>query len=176
MTTMSFSERLSAPVAEYRGQGWVPDLIFATGDIAYSGKQQEYELVAGFFERPLETEKGDVHGRIDRASLGGSVHLVGYCLSRLGRDEEARPWYERAVAEAGERRRARAHRPREPVHNLARRSGTFAAPWTNRARPVSGTGKLWRPARLPTPAELIRTACVRGRTPTRFPQRPFPSA
>jgi tetratricopeptide (TPR) repeat protein len=43
-------------------------------------------------------EKGDVHGRVDHASLGISVHQVGVCLSRLGQYAEARPWFERAVA------------------------------------------------------------------------------
>jgi tetratricopeptide (TPR) repeat protein len=38
-----------------------------------------------------------VHGRIDHASLGISLHQVGYCFSRTGRFEEARPWFERAV-------------------------------------------------------------------------------
>ena len=47
----------------------------------------------------VEAEKGDVHGRIDHASLGSSLHEVGYCLSRTGQYAEARVWYERAVAE-----------------------------------------------------------------------------
>jgi tetratricopeptide (TPR) repeat protein len=47
-----------------------------------------------------EEEKGDVHGRIDHAELGRAMHQVGYCLSSMGRYEEARPWLERAVAEA----------------------------------------------------------------------------
>jgi tetratricopeptide (TPR) repeat protein len=45
-------------------------------------------------------EKGDVHGRVDHASLGISVHQVGVCLSRLGQYAEARPWFERAAAES----------------------------------------------------------------------------
>src|SRR4030088_1314290 len=36
--------------AEYRRSGRSPDLIFATGDIAYSGKPQEYELAGKFFD------------------------------------------------------------------------------------------------------------------------------
>jgi tetratricopeptide (TPR) repeat protein/predicted phosphodiesterase len=43
-------------------------------------------------------EKGDVHGRVDHASLGSSLHQVGDCLSRTGQYAEARPWFERAVA------------------------------------------------------------------------------
>jgi uncharacterized protein YidB (DUF937 family) len=40
-----------------------------------------------------------VHGRVDHASLGRSLHQVGHCLLRTGRDAEAQPWLERAVAE-----------------------------------------------------------------------------
>jgi hypothetical protein len=39
-----------------------------------------------------------VHGRIDHESLGKSLHQVGLCLSSVGQDAEALPWYERAVA------------------------------------------------------------------------------
>ncbi len=53
-----------------------------------------------WYERAVaEAEKGDVHGRIDHASLGSSLHQVGSCLSQTGDYEGARPWYERAVAE-----------------------------------------------------------------------------
>src|SRR6185503_3898042 len=45
-----------------------------------------------------EKEQGDVHGRVDHASLGVSLHEVGYCLSRSGEFAAARPWFERAVA------------------------------------------------------------------------------
>ena len=41
-----------------------------------------------------------MHGRIDHESLGISLHQVGYCLSSTGQYAEARPWFERAVAEA----------------------------------------------------------------------------
>jgi tetratricopeptide (TPR) repeat protein/predicted phosphodiesterase len=52
-----------------------------------------------WFERAVAAaEKGDVHGRVDHASLGKSLHLVGDCLSRTGKFDEARPWFERAVA------------------------------------------------------------------------------
>ena len=37
-------------VEEYRAQGRAADLIFATGDIAFSGKAAEYELAGGFFD------------------------------------------------------------------------------------------------------------------------------
>ncbi len=41
----------------------------------------------------------DAEGRVDHASLGNSLHQVGYCLSQQGQYAEAQPWYERAVAE-----------------------------------------------------------------------------
>ncbi len=54
-----------------------------------------------FFERAVAAkEKGDVHGRVDHASLGMSVHLVGDCYSSLGQFAAARRFFERAVAEA----------------------------------------------------------------------------
>ena len=37
-------------LAEYHRQGRSPDLIFATGDIAHSGKPQEYDLAEKFFD------------------------------------------------------------------------------------------------------------------------------
>ena len=53
-----------------------------------------------WYERAVEeAEKGDVHGRVDHASLSTSVHQVGLCLSETGDYEGARPWYERAVEE-----------------------------------------------------------------------------
>ncbi|MFZ1430537.1 MAG: metallophosphoesterase [Geminicoccaceae bacterium] len=60
----------------------------------------QYEAARPWFERAVkEKEQGDVHGRVDHASLGISVHLVGYCLSQLGQYEAARPWFERALKE-----------------------------------------------------------------------------
>ena len=37
-------------VGEYRRRGRSPDLIFATGDIAHSGKPEEYEIAGRFFD------------------------------------------------------------------------------------------------------------------------------
>ena len=60
-----------------------------------------FEAARPWFERAVaEEEKGDVHGRVDHASLGSSLHLVGDCLTSTGQFEAARPWFERAVAEA----------------------------------------------------------------------------
>jgi tetratricopeptide (TPR) repeat protein/predicted phosphodiesterase len=54
-----------------------------------------------WLERAVEAkEKGDVHGRVDHASLGASLHEVGDCHASRGRFDEALPWCERAVAEA----------------------------------------------------------------------------
>ena len=41
-------------VKNFRSRGVAPDLIFATGDIAYSGKAQQYELATRFFDELLE--------------------------------------------------------------------------------------------------------------------------
>src|SRR6266568_2193324 len=41
-------------VADFRKQKRVPDLIFATGDIAYSGKADEYELATTLFDDLLD--------------------------------------------------------------------------------------------------------------------------
>jgi UDP-2,3-diacylglucosamine pyrophosphatase LpxH len=41
---------LVTSVARYRANGCVPDLIFATGDIAHSGKSAEYDLAGRFFD------------------------------------------------------------------------------------------------------------------------------
>ncbi len=53
-----------------------------------------------WYERAVTAkEHGDLHGRIDHASLGRSLHHVGYCFSSVGKFEEALPWYERSVSE-----------------------------------------------------------------------------
>lgn len=44
-------------VAEYRARGRAPDVIFATGDIAHSGKAQEYEIASKFFDDLLSAAK-----------------------------------------------------------------------------------------------------------------------
>jgi Tfp pilus assembly protein PilF len=60
----------------------------------------EFAAARPWFERAVaEKEKGDVHGRVNHASLGGSLHEVGYCLSSTGEFAAARPWFKRAVAE-----------------------------------------------------------------------------
>ena len=53
----------------------------------------------GVSVRYAEKEKGEMDGRMDHASLGCSLHEMGYCLSRTGQYAEARVTYERAVAE-----------------------------------------------------------------------------
>jgi hypothetical protein len=52
-----------------------------------------------WFERAVAAaEKGDVHGRVDAASLGVSLHEVGSCHASQGKFTEALPWFGRAVA------------------------------------------------------------------------------
>lgn len=41
-------------VAEYRERGLSADLIFATGDVAHSGKAAEYDLADRFFKDLLQ--------------------------------------------------------------------------------------------------------------------------
>lgn len=61
-----------------------------------------YEIGAFATSRPwyertvAETEHGDVHGRVDHASLATSLRAVAHCLSQLGRDDEAKLWLTRA--------------------------------------------------------------------------------
>ncbi len=65
-------------------------------------------------ERVLPVRLEDVHrlisshrwrrrasgGRVDAASLGTSLHQVGYCYASVGKFAEALPWFDRAVAAA----------------------------------------------------------------------------
>lgn len=46
---------LIAAVTRFRKEGRQPDLIFATGDIAYSGKASEYTLAEQFFDELLKS-------------------------------------------------------------------------------------------------------------------------
>jgi UDP-2,3-diacylglucosamine pyrophosphatase LpxH len=46
-------------VADYRKKGRVPDLIFATGDIAHGGKPEEYKLATKLFDDLLNAAKLD---------------------------------------------------------------------------------------------------------------------
>jgi tetratricopeptide (TPR) repeat protein/UDP-2,3-diacylglucosamine pyrophosphatase LpxH len=48
-------------INDYRAQGRVPDIIFVTGDIAHSGKPQEYEIAGEFFDDLLGAIKLDRH-------------------------------------------------------------------------------------------------------------------
>ena len=45
---------LTKSVKDFRERGRRPDLIFATGDIAFSGKTAEYELATQFFDDLIE--------------------------------------------------------------------------------------------------------------------------
>ena len=51
-----------------------------------------------WYERAaVAAEQGDVHGRVDGASLGTSLDRVGYCYAMRGQFEQALPWFERAI-------------------------------------------------------------------------------
>ena len=45
---------LVTSVKDFRDRGRKPDLIFATGDVAYSGEQEEYQLATKFFDDLLK--------------------------------------------------------------------------------------------------------------------------
>jgi hypothetical protein len=58
----------------------------------------QFAVAQRWFEQAVkEKEQGDVHGRIDHESLGGSVHQVGACLSRQGEHAAAQAWFDRAA-------------------------------------------------------------------------------
>jgi hypothetical protein len=46
-------------VKRFRDAGRAPDVIFSTGDVAYSGKDQEYALATQFFDDLLEAVRLD---------------------------------------------------------------------------------------------------------------------
>ena len=50
-------------VKSFRESGHVPELVFVTGDIAYSGKRQEYDLATDFFDNLIKA------AGVDRQSL-----------------------------------------------------------------------------------------------------------
>ncbi|MBI3679136.1 MAG: tetratricopeptide repeat protein [Acidobacteria bacterium] len=88
------------PVSPQRWEGVGSEISAAGGESVGRALYEigRFEEARPWYERAVaEKEKGDVHGRIDHASLGRSLHQVGICLSSMGRFEEARPWFERAV-------------------------------------------------------------------------------
>jgi predicted phosphodiesterase len=102
-------------VKRFRDAGRAPDVIFATGDVAYSGKAQEYALATRFFDDLLEA------AGLDRCRL----HLVpgnhdvdrtrGVGLARtLGSREEADSYFG----------------PDVPLHHLHSKQGAFLQ-WYN---------------------------------------------
>jgi len=61
--------------------------------------QGKFAQALPWFERAVAARrKGDVHGRVDSAGLGSSLHQIGYCYSSQDKFAEALPWFERAVA------------------------------------------------------------------------------
>ena len=69
--------------------------LHLVGD-CYARQGQHTEALPWFERAVAAKEKGDVHGRVDPASLGTSIHLVGLCYTCMGKFEEARLWVERA--------------------------------------------------------------------------------
>jgi hypothetical protein len=56
------------------------------------------KLTDGSSARSPHRRKGDVRGRVNSESLGGSLHDVSSCYSKQGQFDDALPWFERAVA------------------------------------------------------------------------------
>ena len=55
---------------------------------------------ADWYEQAVaETSQGDLHGRVDHASLGRSLHQLGHCAFQQGHWSAAAGWCEQAVAE-----------------------------------------------------------------------------
>ena len=72
-------------------------MTLGVGD-CYSSQGQFAEALPWFERAVAAKEKGDVHGRVDAASLGVSLHGVGDCHSSLGQLAEALPWLERVAS------------------------------------------------------------------------------
>jgi tetratricopeptide (TPR) repeat protein len=105
-----------------------------------------------WFERAVEAkQQGDMHGRVNQASLGSSLHLVGYCLSSRGQFAEAQPWYERAVEAAeqgdihGRVDQASLGRSLQQVGYCLSSRGQFAEaqPWYERAVEAKQQGDMY---------------------------------
>jgi tetratricopeptide (TPR) repeat protein len=131
-----------------------------------------FEEARPWFERAVpEAEKGDVHGRMDHASLGISLHEVGYCYSRTGRFEEARPWFERALTEKAQgdvNGRVDHDSLGRSVHEVGycySRTGRFeeALPWFERAVAEAEMGDLHGRVEKETVSALIQSLvnCLR---------------
>ena len=72
-------------VKRFRANSHAPDLVFATGDIAYSGKADEYKLATQFFDDLLDATGLDrrhlflVPGNhdVDRSLVPGLARIAG---------------------------------------------------------------------------------------------------
>jgi len=102
-------------VKRFREEGYVPDLIFATGDIAHSGKVKEYEQATRFFDDLLEAAG---QGRERLFIVPGNHDVdrrIGRGLARtLHTKEEADEFFDPAL----------------PTPHLTQKLGAFSA-WYN---------------------------------------------
>jgi hypothetical protein len=95
-------------VRRFRERGRSPDVVFATGDVAFSGKSGEYEIATAFFDEVLDAaglERRDLfvisgNHDVDR-DLG--VGLARSLASREEADRYFAHWFSAAAldAEAG---------------------------------------------------------------------------
>ena len=92
---------LVASVRHFRETGRKPDVVFATGDVAYSGKPSEYEIASRFFDELLEAVELDrsrlfvIPGNHD-VDRDRGVGLARTLTSREEADAYFAPSYERA--------------------------------------------------------------------------------
>ena len=91
---------VGAPYFERNLRSLAMDGRLVQVSVMEGSKVERFDEARSWYERAVgEEEQGDIHGRVDHASLGRSLHQVGSCLSEIGRFDEARPWDERAAEE-----------------------------------------------------------------------------
>ncbi|MFP5517777.1 MAG: metallophosphoesterase [Alphaproteobacteria bacterium] len=79
--------QIASEVAKRRGNGWTPDFVFLTGDIAHKGLKEEYERVRRELLAPLDTALGG--GLKERLFLVPGNHDVNRMADFSTRDAVA---------------------------------------------------------------------------------------
>ena len=105
-------------VAEYRRSGGCPDLIFASGDVAHSGKREEYLLADKFFDDLLAAAGLEKSRRAGVRRTGAS--------SRAGVLKPTNPHFSPASTAAGDKAMSTSLRSaivRNSLSRLAPRAG-----------------------------------------------------
>jgi hypothetical protein len=81
-----------------------------------------------------KAQRGDMHARVDHASLGSSLHRIEDCLSSQGQFAAAPPWYERAVAK---KQKADVY----GMPRVAEKARSLVNPWLCELGPIVTNGK-----------------------------------